>query len=109
MGAHPYRRVVSSSGGEDVSRQGKPSSRAIIKKEAEEDEYFEEDSHKPTIQSSVVSTKKDARARTEIIKVQNADGKGKDRNRRMFGFLMNTLSNFRKEKKNNTLLTRQEE
>merc|ERR1719354_858053 len=49
------------------------------------------------------------RTRTEIIKAQNGDGRGKDRNRQMFGFLMDTLSSFRKEKQDNKLLTRQEE
>jgi len=107
--SHPYRRVVTTSGGEDVSRHVKSSSRVVIKKEVDEDEDYEEDSHKPKVQSSVVSTKKDTRTRTEIIKAQNGDGRGKDRNRRMFGFLMNTLSSFRKEKQDNKLLTRQEE
>merc|ERR1719376_1749628 len=107
--SHPYRRVVTTSGGEDVSRHVKSSSRVVIKKEVDEDEDYEEDSHKPKIQSSVVSTKKDTRTRTEIIKAQNGDGRGKYRNRRMFGFLMNTLSSFRKEKQDNKLLTRQEE
>ncbi|CAL1535688.1 unnamed protein product [Lymnaea stagnalis] len=88
------RRVI----GGAFSRLG-PVPVAARRREREDSPYEEELPNKLSVQSSVVSTSREAKNRQEIMQEQTKDKEGMQRNRRMFGLLLGTLNKFKTESK----------
>ena len=59
----------------------------------------EELPNKPAVQSSVIATPQDTRTRQDKLREEGKNTEGKNRNKRMFGHLLGTLTKFQKESK----------
>ncbi|XP_055932589.1 pinin-like [Argiope bruennichi] len=71
----------------------------LIQPEEESPDEDETPTKKPSLQSTVVATPKDAKSRKDTIQEQNANSKVKARNRRMLGMILGTLQKFQHEAK----------
>ncbi|CAL1298797.1 unnamed protein product [Larinioides sclopetarius] len=71
----------------------------LAQPEEESPDEDEGPAKKPSLQSTVVATPKDAKSRKDTIQEQNANSKVKARNRRMLGMILGTLQKFEHEAK----------